>query len=224
MNKVFPIMARAVNYLARVDRLTTSYPVWVPLAAWDDTVAKMTAPPGGGSLGSTAATAALVKVPAGFRAAKVACSAALTAVLAESGALYTFGFNRWGQCGLGHDNLHVYGPHRVGPPVEHGGVWLDVALGLQHAVALAAGGTVWAWGKGERGQLGNGFLENHFLPERVHIGEPVTAVAAGFSHGAALAASGRVYLWGKMLSPEVKEHRRLVTIHHDQVRFRFTDI
>ena len=37
----------------------------------------------------------------------------------------------------------------------------EVALGFQHAVCRTRSGKAWAWGKGERGQLGNGAEATH---------------------------------------------------------------
>ena len=46
---------------------------------------------------------------------------------------------------------------------------VSVALGLQHGVALDSEGQVFCWGKGERGQLGQG---RKMLPDRAKEVEP----------------------------------------------------
>jgi alpha-tubulin suppressor-like RCC1 family protein len=43
---------------------------------------------------------------------------------------------------------------------------VDVALGFQHAACVTAAGAVLTWGKGERGQLGNGERLNAPHPSR----------------------------------------------------------
>lgn len=43
----------------------------------------------------------------------VRCSAGLTAVISESGKLYTFGLNGHGQCGLGYQSTNVWKPRSV---------------------------------------------------------------------------------------------------------------
>jgi alpha-tubulin suppressor-like RCC1 family protein len=37
----------------------------------------------------------------------------------------------------------------------------EACLGFQHALVRTRGGRAFAWGKGERGQLGNGATANH---------------------------------------------------------------
>jgi hypothetical protein len=109
----------------------------------------------------------------------LATSAGLTAVISTSGTLYAFGLNHRGQCGVGYYSPNVWAPRRVAglastrfilDNADHGLVGDDmfrkfnrqehpivsVSLGLQHGVALDTEGQVFCWGKGERGQLGQG--------------------------------------------------------------------
>jgi len=44
---------------------------------------------------------------------------------------------------------------------------LQVAAGRAHTVAVACDGTVWAWGEGDTGQLGNGNCSGSLLPNHV---------------------------------------------------------
>jgi len=100
------------------------------------------------------------------RPVSVQCSAALTAVLTERGNVYAFGQNGYGQCGIGRTSNNVWKPARVlglssefafgGPrselPQTH--PVTQVALGLQHVLCLNSAGEIFAFGKGDRGQLG----------------------------------------------------------------------
>jgi hypothetical protein len=109
----------------------------------------------------------------------LATSAGLTAVISTSGTLYTFGLNHRGQCGVGYFSPNIWTPRRVAglastrfvlDNADTGLVGDDmfrkfdrqehpivsVSLGLQHGVALDSEGQVFCWGKGERGQLGQG--------------------------------------------------------------------
>ena len=94
----------------------------------------------------------------------LAASAGLTAIVGETGKLYTFGLNQRGQCGIGEKTVHhVWEPQpvilksgedvgRVSGEVLEG--ITDVDLGLQHGLALDSEGKLFGWGKGARGQLG----------------------------------------------------------------------
>ncbi|EJK59866.1 hypothetical protein THAOC_19855 [Thalassiosira oceanica] len=106
----------------------------------------------------------------------IATSAGLTAVISNTGSLYTFGLNHRGQCGTGEFGPNVWRPTQVRglgsirSILDHGAPSdnlfkdfqkqqhpiVSVALGLQHGIALDSAGQVFCWGKGERGQLGLG--------------------------------------------------------------------
>lgn len=112
-----------------------------------------------------------------IRAKSVACSAALTVVLGEDGRVYCMGYNRWGQCGQGPENVFtVFKPLRVGcgntsSSVGGRGALLEhekitkLAVGFQQVLVLCESGRVFGWGKGLRGQLGIGG-EMTELPEQ----------------------------------------------------------
>ncbi|KAM3828514.1 RCC1 domain-containing protein 1 [Vipera latastei] len=71
-------------------------------------------------------------------------------------------------------------------------------LGLEHALLLAAGGTLFSWGGGRHGQLGHGALESVREPRAVEAlqGLAVAEAAAGGWHSAAVSDAGDLYLWG----------------------------
>lgn len=153
---------------------------------------------------------------------EVVASAGLTAVLTETGRLYTFGLNHRGQCGVGKMSNNIWTPERVmGLSTEFadtGRASLQqefpvkkVALGLQHGLALDTEGHLFVWGKGERGQLGiqeQTTLEcasrviKWRLPSqdgRQHWASDLraTKIAAGLNHAAAVTEENLVFVWGK---------------------------
>lgn len=74
----------------------------------------------------------------------------------------------------------------------------DLAAGGDHALALDADGRVWAWGRNDAGQLGDGTVEERATPVRVAFpdGVAVRAVFAGTDHSLALDADGALWAWG----------------------------
>ena len=126
----------------------------------------------------------------------VSCSAGLTAALTLDGHVYCFGLNRWGQCGV-PIFMHVYEPTLVKLPERV----TMIDTGLQHCLAVGHSGKVYAWGKGTRGQLGDGNNDSSNIPVTVKSAAyRAVAVSAGFNHSAALTAEGNVYVWGKGMS------------------------
>ncbi|MFE0463636.1 RCC1 domain-containing protein [Kitasatospora sp. NPDC058965] len=64
------------------------------------------------------------------------------------------------------------------------------------ALTLLANGTVEAWGKNDKGQLGNGTADDSAVPGLVAGLGGVEAIAAGGSHALALLKDGTVRAWG----------------------------
>jgi alpha-tubulin suppressor-like RCC1 family protein len=79
---------------------------------------------------------------------------------------------------------------------------LQLATGNFHSLALAADGTVWAWGSNLTGQLGVSLIGlTPGVPARVINADGstftgVTALAAGSGHSLALRSDGTVWGWG----------------------------
>lgn len=112
----------------------------------------------------------------------LASGAGVTAVISKTGRLYIFGLNHRGQCGVGSYSPNIWKPTQVSSLattrfiLDHASGMgeemyknfkeqqypiVSVALGLQHGVALDSEGQVFSWGKGERGQLGQGRRMTH---------------------------------------------------------------
>ena len=71
-----------------------------------------------------------------------------------------------------------------------------IAAGAESSVALAADGSLWAWGWNRSGQLGDGTTTNQTSPEHVGGVGAWTAIAAGDEHTLALKADGSLWAWG----------------------------
>ena len=71
-----------------------------------------------------------------------------------------------------------------------------MAAGTDQTVALKSDGTVWAWGNGSSGQLGNGSTSSSSVPSSVSGLTGVTSVAAGNQVSMAVRSDGTVWAWG----------------------------
>jgi X-linked retinitis pigmentosa GTPase regulator len=134
----------------------------------------------------------------------LSCGDEHTAVLTNSGRLFTFGSNEFGQLGLGH-NTNVLKPSCV-KSLKPDRV-VRVACGKAHTIVAMESGRMFGFGSNAEGQLGVG---RH--PESVNkpieivggIGEPVEQLEAGSQHTMALGKSGSVYVWGKSFLSSIK--------------------
>jgi len=88
-----------------------------------------------------------------------------------------------------------------------GGMFLQniiaISAGNNHSIALRDDGTVWAWGFGSGGRLGNASTSNQDIPVQVHGGamneqflQNIISISTGASHSLALCADGAVWSWG----------------------------
>ncbi|MBK8252057.1 MAG: RCC1 repeat-containing protein [Polyangiaceae bacterium] len=81
---------------------------------------------------------------------------------------------------------------------------IAVSAGLSHSLALLSDGTVWVWGGGESGQLGNANLTSSLNPVQVSNLTNIIAVGAGASgYSVAVNSAGQVWTWGNNLEGQL---------------------
>ena len=74
--------------------------------------------------------------------------------------------------------------------------WTAVSVGTAHAVALKKNGTLWTWGKNDKGQLGDGAKADRNSPAQVGTARDWAAVWAGDFHTVAQKKDGSLWAWG----------------------------
>jgi alpha-tubulin suppressor-like RCC1 family protein len=80
---------------------------------------------------------------------------------------------------------------------NNGIVYMAVACGYYHTLALMTDGSLIAWGDNTYGQLGVGNTVPGMFLQRVGTDNNWVAVAAGQYHSLALKADGSLYAWGR---------------------------
>ena len=125
-----------------------------------------------------------------------------TLAVKSDGTIWAWGMNRYGQMGNGTVNP------LTGPQVTVPGLVSDswpggainnpqqVTCGYQFGAAMTTNGTVWTWGSGSHGELGNGTTGSSYYPAQVSGLTNITAISAGWIHILALKADGTVWDWG----------------------------
>jgi len=125
-----------------------------------------------------------------------------TLAVKADGSIWAWGMNRYGQMGNGTVNPltgpQVTVPVLVSNSAPGGSINgpLQVTCGYQFGAALTTNGTVWTWGSGSHGELGNGTIGSSYLPTRVPGLTNITAISSGWFHILALKADGTVWAWG----------------------------
>lgn len=112
---------------------------------------------------------------------QLSCGYHHTAVVMESGAVYTFGRNDYGQLGLGHKQ-HTPRPTLV-ESLSRTRI-TQVACGCYHTLALSDDGRVFPFGRNNHGQLGLETSVDCLSPQLISTlrNKNVVKIAAGFYH------------------------------------------
>jgi alpha-tubulin suppressor-like RCC1 family protein len=123
-----------------------------------------------------------------------------TMAIKSDGTLWGWGFHSHGQIGDGatitvvKNGLIPEDNYRFTPVKIMDNV-VAVSAGARHTMAIKTDGSLWAWGSGESGQLGDGTWNNRrFSP--VKIMENVGAVSTGDGHTLAIRTDGSLWGWG----------------------------
>lgn len=158
------------------------------------------------------ANAIAIAAGGGSAAAGASYGLGTSYALTNDGIVFAWGFDGQGQCGQGTTAASRPSPVQVknlqdvvaiaaGGASVSGSPWQVAG----HALALKENGEVWAWGRNNNGQLGDGSTTDRATPVKVLNISDVVAIAAGGSaidyanfggHSLALRRDGTVWAWG----------------------------
>ncbi|KAL9109946.1 MAG: hypothetical protein Q9227_005469 [Pyrenula ochraceoflavens] len=137
--------------------------------------------------------------PEGTVFTQVACSDSSTFALTDEGTVWGWGTfkSSEGVIGFSQDEHIQTKPM----PISNLKKVTKIVCGGNHVLALNASGAVFAWGSGEKNQLGRRIVErtrlNGLVPREFGLPKGITDIAAGSYHNFAVhGKSGKVYAWG----------------------------
>ncbi len=123
----------------------------------------------------------------------VAAGGAHSLALKNDGTVWAWGGNATGQLGNGTTS----GTPTTAPVQVSGLTGVTaISAGNDFSMALKSNGTVWTWGNGMSGQLGNGTTGVSSTPVQVTGLSGIAGISAGYDHAMAMNANNANWLWG----------------------------
>ena len=121
-----------------------------------------------------------------------------TVAIKKDDTLWAWGSNYYGQLGDGTTSDSSI-PVQViisGIPGAVNDDWIAVSTGGGYTVAIKKGGTIWAWGDNQYGQLGNGESGSSIPVQVGNNTDDWKTVSAGYYHAVAIKNNGELWAWG----------------------------
>lgn len=125
----------------------------------------------------------------------VSCNLSRNIAVKEDGTLWVWGFNSpmLGVAGMGSGTTNITIPTQVGTATD----WKIVVAGNGHFLAVKNNNTLWAWGGGNNGQLGNGGTTSINFPTQIGTATDWETVEADSFSSFGLRTDGTLYAWGR---------------------------
>lgn len=115
-----------------------------------------------------------------------------TCAVRTDDSLWCWGSNAHGQVGIGVDTVRILAPTEV----DNGAGWRSVAAAIRHSCGVRVDGTLWCWGFGEEGQLGQGENVSHNSPIQIGEGSDWLMGSPAYAHACGLREGGELWCGG----------------------------
>ncbi|WP_168119987.1 S-layer homology domain-containing protein [Paenibacillus sp. HB172176] len=145
----------------------------------------------------------------------------LEAALDTNGQIWTWGTNKYGQFGNGSTSTDSIDTPEKRVIMDGGSVvqFTQASAGNSYMLALDDKGDMWAWGKDDQGQLGDGATSNP-NPHKVSVMNPNTggslsfaSVVAGNERSYGIDDDGAIWTWGRgQTTPALLKHNPSVSL------------
>lgn len=121
----------------------------------------------------------------------IACGGSHTCGLGADGALFCWGWGKWGQLGDGS-----FSDSPLPIEVSLNEPVIQVSTGSANTCVLLTSGVIFCWGRGSSGQLGDGTTAERATPGPVSHLTGIEQITSGQHHTCALSAGGVLSCWG----------------------------
>jgi alpha-tubulin suppressor-like RCC1 family protein len=125
----------------------------------------------------------------------ISCGNAASFGMRSDGTLWAWGYNTYGRLGL-NDSILRSSPTQIGSGTE----WhfMDCQSGTSTTIAIRKDGTLWAWGYGELGQIGDNSITNRSTPIQIgDLSNWIKVFGSGEANCVALRKDGTLWTWGE---------------------------
>jgi alpha-tubulin suppressor-like RCC1 family protein len=150
-------------------------------------------------LGDTATRVAPAQVGTDADWAAVDAGADHSVGIKADGSPYAWGYNGYGQLG-GNFPMDSHVPTLTADGLAG---WKAINAGANHTVAIKGNGTLWACGRNNFGQLGDGTYANKYEVVQIGTDTTWTLVSAGDEHTVAKKTAGSLWGFGKNLYGQI---------------------
>lgn len=134
-------------------------------------------------------------------ASKVTCGATHSVLLRQDGSAGWIGFYDIQKPSV--DEQNSYHPSYQLKTLSSLGPIKQIASGDQHTLVLKSNGEIWAYGRGEKGQLGDNKNANSLAPVKVSEITGAKAIAAGGNSSLAILNDDSLVTWGENSSGQL---------------------
>jgi RCC1 and BTB domain-containing protein len=126
----------------------------------------------------------------------IACGNGHSLVLTEIGHIYCWGYNAYGQLGLG-DSTSRNIPQKL--DLKNNETVESISCGFAHSLFLTTDGDIYAFGLNNFGQIGNGKATNELVPVKINGSQKFKEIASNdmLNISIAKAVDDYCYVWGE---------------------------
>lgn len=119
-----------------------------------------------------------------------------TCGIGEEGSLWCWGGNNSGELGIGPPGAGERDYRRYPSEVDAPSRWKAISAGLQHSCGIREDSSMWCWGWGFVGQLGDGRTSSSPWPVRAGTDTNWVSISAGSQYNCGIRDDGTLWCWG----------------------------